>query len=104
MVRSTFPHSDVKRHHKPTVQQTNVSSNFPSQVIANKECGVLMGNWSSCYGGGIAPTAWCGSAPILKQYYKCGGVPVKYGQSVAFAGVTNTSKGFYMKDKNKKRT
>ncbi|XP_057175523.1 protein-glutamine gamma-glutamyltransferase K-like [Triplophysa rosa] len=67
-----------------------ISRVVSDMVISNKECGVLMGNWSSCYGGGIAPTAWCGSAPILKQYYKCGGVPVKYGQSLAFAGVTNT--------------
>uniref|UniRef100_A0A673JBS2 Protein-glutamine gamma-glutamyltransferase K n=1 Tax=Sinocyclocheilus rhinocerous TaxID=307959 RepID=A0A673JBS2_9TELE len=59
-------------------------------VIANKDCGVLVGNWSNFYGDGTAPTSWCSSSAILKQYYKCGGIPVKYGQSLAFAGVTNT--------------
>uniref|UniRef100_A0A8C2E3W2 Transglutaminase 1 like 2 n=1 Tax=Cyprinus carpio TaxID=7962 RepID=A0A8C2E3W2_CYPCA len=59
-------------------------------VIANKNYGVLVGNWSHYYGDGIAPTSWCSSSAILKQYYQCGGIPVRYGQSSAFAGVTNT--------------
>lgn len=59
---------------------------------SNDDCGVLVGNWSNCYGGAIAPTTWCGSSDILKRYHLSGGVPVKYAQSVAFAGVTNTSK------------
>ncbi len=71
------------------------------QVIANKDCGVLMGNWSNCYGDGTAPTSWCGSSAILKQYYKCGGIPVKYGQSLAFAGVTNTRKSYCRLDEEK---
>ncbi|XP_051947272.1 protein-glutamine gamma-glutamyltransferase K-like [Xyrauchen texanus] len=68
----------------------NIARLASDMVIANNDCGVLMGNWSNCYGGGIAPTSWCGSSAILKQYHKFGGVPVKYGQSLAFAGVTNT--------------
>ncbi|XP_058619778.1 protein-glutamine gamma-glutamyltransferase K-like [Onychostoma macrolepis] len=68
----------------------NISRVLSDMVIANKNCGVLMGNWSNCYGDGIAPTSWCSSSAILRQYYKCGGIPVRYGQSLAFAGVTNT--------------
>ncbi|XP_009295369.1 protein-glutamine gamma-glutamyltransferase K [Danio rerio] len=68
----------------------NISRVVSDMVIAKKDCGVLMGNWSNCYTDGIAPTSWCGSSAILRQYYKCGGAPVRYGQSLAFAGVTNT--------------
>uniref|UniRef100_A0A8C2HXS7 Protein-glutamine gamma-glutamyltransferase K n=1 Tax=Cyprinus carpio TaxID=7962 RepID=A0A8C2HXS7_CYPCA len=68
----------------------NISRVVSDMVIANKDCGVLVGNWSNCYGDGTAPTSWCSSSAILKQYYKSGGIPVKYGQSSAFAGVTNT--------------
>uniref|UniRef100_A0A8C2E2K5 Protein-glutamine gamma-glutamyltransferase K n=1 Tax=Cyprinus carpio TaxID=7962 RepID=A0A8C2E2K5_CYPCA len=65
---------------------------YYKSVIANKNYGVLVGNWSHYYGDGIAPTSWCSSSAILKQYYQCGGIPVRYGQSSAFAGVTNTCK------------
>lgn len=60
------------------------------QVNADNDCGVLMGNWSNCYESGTSPAAWCGSGEILRQYHKTVGKPVKYGQSVTFAGVTNT--------------
>lgn len=53
--------------------------------------GVVFGNWSDDYSGGIAPTKWGGSAEILQKYYKTK-KPVKYGQCWVFAGVLTASK------------
>lgn len=69
--------------------------NLTRQVNADNDCGVLMGNWSSCYESGTSPAAWCGSGEILRQFHKTVGKPVKYGQSVAFAGVTTTRKSLW---------
>ncbi|XP_009295367.1 protein-glutamine gamma-glutamyltransferase K isoform X2 [Danio rerio] len=68
----------------------NISRVVSEMINANKDRGVLIANWSNYYVDGTAPTLWSSSSAILKQYHKCGGVPVKYGQSLAFAGVTNT--------------
>ncbi|KAL5022640.1 hypothetical protein ScPMuIL_001795 [Solemya velum] len=51
--------------------------------------GVLVGNWSGDYKGGVRPTTWAGSYKILKQYKETG-VPVKFGQCWVFSGVTTT--------------
>jgi transglutaminase 1 len=53
--------------------------------------GVVMGNWTDDFGGGISPTLWIGSMKILQQFYKTK-KPVKYGQCWVFAGVLTTSK------------
>ncbi|XP_016375137.1 coagulation factor XIII A chain-like [Sinocyclocheilus rhinocerous] len=52
--------------------------------------GVLVGNWSSDYSIGTAPTAWTGSPEILLKYAKDGGLPVCFAQCWVFAGVLNT--------------
>lgn len=50
---------------------------------------MLVGNWSSDFSMGTAPTAWTGSVKILLQYFTTG-VPVCYAQCWVYAGVFNT--------------
>ena len=38
------------------------------QVNSADDSGVLTGNWSGDYSGGVSPTTWNGSVAILKQY------------------------------------
>lgn len=72
------------------------------------EGGVLTGNWSGNYSGGVQPSSWTGSGEILKQYVKkiffwvhlktknsyflqyLTRKPVKYGQCWVFGGVLTT--------------
>uniref|UniRef100_A0A023G034 protein-glutamine gamma-glutamyltransferase n=1 Tax=Amblyomma parvum TaxID=251391 RepID=A0A023G034_AMBPA len=56
-------------------------------VNSSDDQGVLMGNWTSNFAGGVPPVSWTGSHPILQQYFKTKR-PVKYGQCWVFAGVT----------------
>lgn len=64
-----------------------VSREMSALVNVQDDAGVLIGNWSGNYEGGTAPSAWRGSAKILKQYLKSGGQPVRYGQCWVFSGV-----------------
>lgn len=50
---------------------------------------MLSGNWSGDYSKGTSPSAWTGSAPILKKYLKTKN-SVCYGQCWVFAAVTTT--------------
>ncbi|XP_030630322.1 protein-glutamine gamma-glutamyltransferase K [Chanos chanos] len=68
----------------------NVVRVISAMVNAPDDCGVLVGNWSGNYVGGLAPTAWSGSVDILKKYHTGDGSPVKYGQCWVFSGVTTT--------------
>ncbi|XP_052759591.1 annulin isoform X1 [Galleria mellonella] len=51
--------------------------------------GVLLGNWSSDFGGGTSPLKWVGSLMILQKYYEKK-KPVKYAQCWVYAGVLTT--------------
>lgn len=62
----------------------------PSQINAQDDLGVLVGNWSGNYSDGVSPAAWSSSVDILKQYHSSDGVPVCYGQCWVFSGVTTT--------------
>jgi len=63
-----------------------VSRNLSALVNSQDDQGVLVGNWSSNYAGGTSPSAWTGSADILKQYIQSGS-PVKFGQCWVYSGV-----------------
>lgn len=62
-----------------------------TQVNANDDNGVVLGNWSGKYENGTSPMAWIGSVAILQQYYKTK-KPVSYGQCWVFSGVLTTGK------------
>uniref|UniRef100_A0A672KVC0 protein-glutamine gamma-glutamyltransferase n=1 Tax=Sinocyclocheilus grahami TaxID=75366 RepID=A0A672KVC0_SINGR len=61
-----------------------------AMVNSNDDKGVLMGNWSGDYSGGVNPSQWSGSADILKKWAESQFRPVKYGQCWVFAAVMCT--------------
>lgn len=56
---------------------------------AANDGGVLEGNWSGKYDGGVSPLSWNGSVKILKQFHDTK-KPVKYGQCWVFSGLLTT--------------
>lgn len=65
----------------------SVARHISAVVNSSDDQGVLMGNWTSNFAGGVPPVSWTGSHPILQQFFKTK-KPVKYGQCWVFAGVT----------------
>ncbi|XP_043098611.1 protein-glutamine gamma-glutamyltransferase 5-like [Puntigrus tetrazona] len=61
-----------------------------AMVNSNDDKGVLMGNWSGDYSGGVNPSKWSGSADILRKWAETQFEPVKYGQCWVFAAVMCT--------------
>ncbi|CAG5098814.1 Oidioi.mRNA.OKI2018_I69.XSR.g15999.t3.cds [Oikopleura dioica] len=55
----------------------------------SSEGGVLTGNWSGKYDGGVSPVTWSGSVKILQQYWETKS-DVKFGQCWVFSGVMTT--------------
>ena len=51
--------------------------------------GVLTGNWTGDYSGGVSPVTWNSSVNIIQQYAETKR-PVKYGQCWVFSGLTTT--------------
>ncbi|XP_065150830.2 coagulation factor XIII A chain-like [Paramisgurnus dabryanus] len=69
---------------------TQVARQAAALMNVQNDNGVLVGNWSSDYSDGTAPTAWTGSPEILLKYARKGGTPVCFAQCWVFAGVLNT--------------
>lgn len=63
---------------------------FSALCNAPDDNGVLVGNWSSDFSGGVAPMNWRGSLQILSSW-GMNGLPVKYGQCWVFAGVLTSA-------------
>ncbi|XP_075701350.1 protein-glutamine gamma-glutamyltransferase E-like [Rhinoderma darwinii] len=77
--------ADVSRRNDPL----HVGRVLSAMVNSNdNDYGVIVGNWSGSYSGGVNPTQWNGSVAILRQWMRSG--PVKFGQCWVYAGVLCT--------------
>ncbi|KAM9296362.1 protein-glutamine gamma-glutamyltransferase E-like [Gastrophryne carolinensis] len=76
--------TDVSQRNDPAY----VARVLSAMVNSNNDNGVVVGNWTPPYDGGVSPTTWNGSAAILRQWLTSG--PVKYGQCWVFGGVLCT--------------
>ncbi|KAM9249936.1 protein-glutamine gamma-glutamyltransferase E [Dugong dugon] len=61
-----------------------------AMINSNDDNGLIAGNWSGSYTGGLDPRNWNGSVEILKAWKRSGFRPVRYGQCWVFAGTLNT--------------
>ncbi|XP_060043465.1 protein-glutamine gamma-glutamyltransferase E [Erinaceus europaeus] len=80
------PATDVARRNDPKY----VGRVLSAMINGNDDNGVLYGNWSGSYPGGVDPRVWNGSVEILKQWRSSGFKPVRFGQCWVFAGTLNT--------------
>ncbi|XP_041639552.1 protein-glutamine gamma-glutamyltransferase 5-like [Cheilinus undulatus] len=58
-----------------------------AMINSEDDKGVLEGNWSGDFSGGVKPSRWSRSHDILSQWLETNNRPVKYGQCWVFAGV-----------------
>ncbi|XP_028612490.1 protein-glutamine gamma-glutamyltransferase E [Grammomys surdaster] len=80
------PVTDVARRNDPKY----VCRVLSAMINGNDDNGVISGNWSGNYSGGVDPRTWNGSVEILKNWKKSGFRPVQFGQCWVFAGTLNT--------------
>uniref|UniRef100_H0VT19 Protein-glutamine gamma-glutamyltransferase E n=1 Tax=Cavia porcellus TaxID=10141 RepID=H0VT19_CAVPO len=80
------PITDVARRNDPKY----VGRVLSAMINSNDDNGVIAGNWSGSYTGGMDPRTWNGSVEILKEWKKSGFRPVRFGQCWVFAGTLNT--------------
>ena len=80
------PATDVARRNDPKY----VGRVLSAMINSNDDNGVIAGNWSGSYTGGVDPRTWNGSVEILKEWKKSGFRPVRFGQCWVFAGTLNT--------------
>ncbi|KAI4883069.1 hypothetical protein NFI96_029359 [Prochilodus magdalenae] len=88
----------VSSEHKRNWRSDYISRSDPvyiSRVVSaminsDDDCGVLQGNWSEDFRGGVNPSDWNGSGDILRRWAQSRFSPVKFGQCWVFAGVMCT--------------
>ncbi|KAG7229716.1 hypothetical protein INR49_012512, partial [Caranx melampygus] len=64
-----------------------VSRVLSAMVNCNDDKGLLLGNWTGSYTGGVSPMFWRGSVEILRNWDRQACQPVCYGQCWVFAAV-----------------
>ncbi|XP_077429566.1 protein-glutamine gamma-glutamyltransferase 2 [Vanacampus margaritifer] len=64
-----------------------VSRVLSAMVNCNDDKGVLLGNWSNDFDGGVSPMFWKGSVEILRNWDTQACQPVRFGQCWVFAAV-----------------
>ncbi|KAJ8298608.1 hypothetical protein KUTeg_022668 [Tegillarca granosa] len=62
---------------------------FFGQVNSQDDNGILAGNWSGDYTGGVSPLKWSGSVAILLEHSETNR-PVRFGQCFVFSGIVTT--------------
>ncbi|XP_061689654.1 protein-glutamine gamma-glutamyltransferase 2 [Syngnathoides biaculeatus] len=58
-----------------------------AMVNCNDDKGVVLGNWTNNYDGGVSPMFWKGSVEILRNWDTQACQPVRFGQCWVFAAV-----------------
>ncbi|XP_077459278.1 protein-glutamine gamma-glutamyltransferase 2 [Stigmatopora argus] len=64
-----------------------VSRVLSAMVNCNDDKGVLQGNWTNDFDGGVSPMSWKGSVEILQNWGTQACQPVRFGQCWVFAAV-----------------
>ncbi|XP_057701220.1 transglutaminase 5, like [Corythoichthys intestinalis] len=67
-----------------------ISRVVSAMINCEDDRGVLKGNWSGDFSGGVHASSWTGSGDILRSWAQSGFRPVKYGQCWVFAAVMCT--------------
>ncbi|KAM9800711.1 transglutaminase 5, like [Syngnathus typhle] len=67
-----------------------ISRVVSAMINCEDDRGVLKGNWSGDFSGGVHASKWTGSGDILRTWAQSGYRPVKYGQCWVFAAVMCT--------------
>lgn len=84
-------HGRSSLHSYSPLLPVQVSRHLSAMVNTQDDNGILVGNWSGDYSGGVSPLKWTGSAEILAQFARTK-KPVMYGQCWVFSGVLSTCK------------
>nr|XP_057910231.1 protein-glutamine gamma-glutamyltransferase 2 isoform X2 [Doryrhamphus excisus] len=69
-----------------------VSRVLSAMVNCNDDKGILLGNWTDNFDGGVSPMVWKGSVEILRNWDTRACQPVRFGQCWVFAAVACSSK------------